>query len=79
MKTLTKQQQLELVDFCVKRGYGYENEMCTKIATDIVTIGFAQVTPKVENIEHYIEYFMSNTEEDYKGNIIFDSSNWREQ
>ena len=77
MKTLTAERQLELIEFCIKRNFGYEDEMCTKIAKDIVTIGFTQVTPKVENIERYIEYFMTNTIEDRLGNIIFDSSNWR--
>lgn len=78
MKTLTKEQQIETVDFYIKRGYGYKDEMCKKIAEDIVAIGFAQVTPKVENIKRYIEYFMMNTTEDRLGNIIFNASDWRE-
>ena len=72
MKTLTTEMQLDNVAFNIRRGFGYEYDMCEKIAHDIVTIGFPQVTPKFEDLDRYIAYFMNNAQEDACGNIVID-------
>jgi hypothetical protein len=76
MKTLTTEMQIDNVAFNIRKGFGYEYDMCEKIARDIVTIGFPQVTPKFDDLDRCIAYFMSHTEYDYKGNIVFDATDW---